>query len=116
MISDLRLKGAAPLSRRVTPFHRRWDWGAGSQHRSSAASHASVNDESEARRGRPGSGRHDDATAKTLVLQDGRIRVRTLVYAVQAVYVHLLQSWERSGKRFGRIDGQLLLPALRPAF
>src|ERR1700761_5782322 len=68
-----------------------------------SASHASVNDESEARRGRPGSGRHDDATAKTLVLQGRRIRVRTLVYAVQAVYVHVLKSWERSGKRFGRV-------------
>jgi hypothetical protein len=64
-----------------------------------SASHASVNDESEARRRRPGSGRPDDATANTLVLQDGRIRIQTLVYTVQAEYVHVLQSWERSGKR-----------------
>jgi hypothetical protein len=27
-----------------------------------------------------------------LVLQDGRIRIRTLVYTVQAEYVHVLQS------------------------
>ena len=105
MISDLGLKRAAPLSRRVTPFHRRWDWGRRLATSIISASHASVNDESEARGGRPGSGRHDDATAKTLVLQDRRIRVRTLVYAVQAVYVHVLKSWERSGKRFGRVDG-----------
>jgi hypothetical protein len=58
----------------------------------------------------------DDATANTLVLQDERIRVRTLFYTVQAEYVDVLQSWERSGKRFGRVDGQLLLTALRPAF
>jgi hypothetical protein len=113
MISDLRLKRAAPLSRRVTPFHRRWDWGRRLATSIISASHASVNDESEARRGRPGSGRPDDATANTLVSQDGRIRIRTLVYTVQAVYVHVLQSWERSGKRFGRVDGQLLLPALQ---
>src|SRR5271165_1600133 len=81
------------------PFHRRWDWGRRLATSIISASHASVNDESEARRGRPGSGRHDDATAKTLVLQDGRIRIRTLVYTVQAEYVHVLQSWERSGKR-----------------
>src|ERR1700744_2132977 len=49
-----------------------------------SASHASVNDESEARRGRPGSGRPDDATANTLVPQDGRIGIRALVYTVQA--------------------------------
>jgi hypothetical protein len=79
MISDLRLKRAAPLSRRVTPFHRRWDWGRRLATSIISASHASVNDESEARRGRPGSGRPDDATANTLVLQDGRIRIRTLV-------------------------------------
>ena len=99
MISDLRLKRAAPLSRRVTPFHRRWDWGRRLATSIISASHASVNDESEARRGRPGSGRPDDATANTLVLQDGRIRIQTLVYTVQAEYVHVLQSWERSGKR-----------------
>ena len=58
----------------------------------------------------------DDATANTLVLQDERIRVRTPFYTVQAEYLDVLQSWERSGKRFGRVDGQLLLPALRPAF
>ena len=72
MIPDLRLKRAAPLSRRVTPFHRRWDWGRRLATSIISASHASVNDESEARRGRPGSGRPDDATANTLVLQDGR--------------------------------------------
>jgi hypothetical protein len=49
------------------------------------APHASVNDESGARSDRPGSWRPDDATANTLVLQDGRIRIRTLVYTVQAV-------------------------------
>jgi hypothetical protein len=54
----------------------------------------------------------DDATANTLVLQDERIRVRTLFYTVQAEYLDVLQSWER----FGRVDGQLLLPVLRPAF
>jgi len=58
----------------------------------------------------------DDATANTLVLQDERIRVRTLFYTVQAEYLDVLPSWERSGKRFGRVDGQLLLPVLRPAF
>ena len=58
----------------------------------------------------------DDATANTLVLQDERVRVRTLFSPVQAEYVDVLQSWERSGKRFGRVDGQLLLPVLRPAF
>jgi hypothetical protein len=97
MISDLGLKRAAPLSRRVTPFHRRWDWGRRLATSIISASHASVNDESEARRGRPGSGRPDHANANTLVLQDGRIRIRALVYTVQAEYVHVLQSWKRSG-------------------
>ena len=63
-------------------------------------------------RARNGRRRHRN----TLVLQDERIRVRTLFYTVQAEYLDVLQSWERSGKRFGRVDGQLLLPALRPAF
>src|ERR1700722_6975078 len=31
----------------------------------------------------------DGATANTLLLQDGRIRIRTLVYTVQAEYVHV---------------------------
>jgi hypothetical protein len=89
MISDLGLKRAAPLSRRVTPFHRRWDWGRRLATSIISASHASVNDESEARRGRPGSGRPDHANANTLVLQDGRIRIRALVYTVQAEYIHV---------------------------
>jgi hypothetical protein len=46
MISDLRLKRAALLSRRVTPFHRRWDWGRRLATSIISASHASVNDES----------------------------------------------------------------------
>src|SRR5271170_2859502 len=115
MISDLRLKRAHRGAERVTPLHRRWDWRRRLATSIIDAPHASVNDES-ARSDRPGLWRPADATANTMVLQDGRIRIRTFIYTVQAVYVHVLQSWEQSWERFGRVGGQLLLPRLRPTF
>jgi hypothetical protein len=106
MISDLRLKRAAPLSRRVTPFHRRWDWG---RRLATSIISASPRECQRRVRGAPwstGSGRPDDATANTLVLQDGRIRIRTLVYTVQVENMYTFYSrGSDPASGFGRVDG-----------